>query len=116
MGSMNPVRRRLHQLGLRARVTLVFATMAFLLSVGLALFSYELTRSFLISRRAETVRQQAYLNASAVRDALEANPFDVRGALTQTQAGADSAIVVRVGTDWFDTSVGVGRNNVPSSL
>jgi two-component system, OmpR family, sensor histidine kinase MtrB len=113
---VNPVRERLHRLGLRARVTLVFATMAFLLSAGLALFSYELTRSFLISRRAETVRQQAYLNASAVRDALEANPLDVRGALTQTQAGADSAIVVRVGAQWFGTSVGVGRNNVPSSL
>jgi two-component system, OmpR family, sensor histidine kinase MtrB len=113
---MQPVRDRLHRLGLRARVTLVFAALAFLLSVSLAIFSYELTRSFLISRRADTVRQQAYLNASAVRDALEANPLDVRGALTQTQAGADSAIVVRVGREWFGTSVGVGRKNVPSSL
>jgi signal transduction histidine kinase len=113
---MQPVRERLHRLGLRARVTVGFAGLAFLLSVGLAVFSYELTRSFVITRREETVRQQAYVNARAVRDALEANPLDVRGALAQTQTGADSAIVVRVGSEWVGTSVGVGRNQVPTSL
>jgi signal transduction histidine kinase len=113
---MQPVRERLHRLGLRARVTVVFAGLAFLLSVGLAVFAYELTRSFVVTRREETVRQQAYLNARAVRDALEANPLDVRGALAQTQTGADSAIVVRVGSEWVGTSVGVGRSNVPASL
>jgi signal transduction histidine kinase len=113
---MQPVRERLHRLGLRARVTVVFAGLAFLLSVGLAVFAYELTRSFVVTRREETVRQQAYLNARAVRDSLEANPLDVRGALAQTQTGADSAIVVRLGSEWVGTSVGVGRNNVPTSL
>src|SRR4051812_43439201 len=113
---MQPVRERLHRLGLRARVTLVFASLAFLLSVSLAVFSYELTRSFLVTRRSETVRQQAYLNARAVRDALEANPLDVRGALAQAQTGADSAVVLRVGDQWFGTSVGVGRDDVPNSL
>jgi signal transduction histidine kinase len=113
---MQPVRERLHRLGLRARVTVVFAGLAFLLSVGLAVFAYELTRSFVVTRREETVRQQAYLNARAVRDALEANPLDVRGALGQAQTGADSSIVVRVGAEWVGTSVGVGRNNVPASL
>jgi signal transduction histidine kinase len=115
-GPMQPVRERLHRLGLRARVTVGFAALAFLLSVGLAVFAYELTRSFVITRREETVRQQAYVNARAVRDALEANPLDVRAALAQTQTGADSAIVVRVGSEWVGTSVGVGRNNVPASL
>lgn len=113
---MQPVRERLHRLGLRARVTLVFAGLAFLLSVTLAVFSYELTRNYLITRRQETVRQQAYLNARAVRDALEANPIDVRGALAQAQTGADSAVVLRVGNQWFGTSVGVGRDDVPRSL
>ncbi len=113
---MQPVRERLHRLGLRARVTLVFAGLAFLLSVTLAVFSYELTRNYLITRRQETVRQQAYLNARAVRDALEANSLDVRGALAQAQASADSAIVLRVGNQWFGTSVGVGRDEVPRSL
>ena len=113
---MQPVRERLHRLGLRARVTLVFAGMAFLLSVTLAVFSYELTRNYLVTRRQQTVRQQAYLNARTVRDALEANPLDVRGALAQAQTGADSAVVLRVGNQWFGTSVGVGRDAVPESL
>lgn len=113
---MQPVRERLHRLGLRARVTLVFAGLAFLLSVTLAVFSYELTRNYLVTRRQQTVRQQAYLNARAVRDALEANPLDVRGALAQAQTGADSAVVLRVGNQWFGTSVGVGRTDVPTSL
>ena len=78
--------------------------------------SYELTRNYLVTRRQQTVRQQAYLNARAVRDALEANPVDVRGALAQAQTGADSAVVLRVGNQWFGTSVGVGRTDVPQSL
>ncbi len=113
---MQPVRERLHRLGLRARVTLVFAGLAFLLSVTLAVFSYELTRSYLVTRRQETVRQQAYLNARAVRDALEGNRLDVRGALAQAQTSADSAIVLRVGNQWFGTSVAVSRDDVPRSL
>jgi two-component system sensor histidine kinase MtrB len=113
---MQRIPERLHRLGLRARVTLVFAALAFLLSASLALFSYELTRSFLITRRQETVRQQAYLNARAVRDALEANALDVRGALAQAQTGGNSAVVLRVGSQWFGTSVGVGEDTVPDEL
>ncbi|MGZ8761963.1 MAG: ATP-binding protein [Acidimicrobiia bacterium] len=104
------------RLGLRARVTAAFAILALVLSVTLAVFSYELTRSFVLSRRNATARQQTYLNARAVRDALLANPADVQGALAQAQTGAESAVVLRVGDAWFGTSVGVGRRDVPASL
>jgi signal transduction histidine kinase len=104
------------QLGLRARVTAAFAILALVLSVTLAVFSYELTRSFVLSRRNATARQQSYLNARAVRDALLANPADVQGALAQAQTGTESALVLRVGNAWFGTSVGVGRRDVPPSL
>jgi two-component system sensor histidine kinase MtrB len=112
--SVHPGRTR--QLGLRARVTVVFAALAFLVSVGLAVFSYELIRTFLIDRRESTARQEAYVNARAVRDALKANPTDVRSALTEVQTSADNAVVVRIGTGWFGTTVGVGRDDVPVSL
>jgi signal transduction histidine kinase len=104
------------QLGLRARVTVAFAILALVLSVTLAVFSYELTRSFVLSRRNTTARQQTYLNARAVRDALLANPADVQGALAQAQTGAESAVVLRIANSWFGTSVGVGRRDVPASL
>jgi two-component system, OmpR family, sensor histidine kinase MtrB len=94
----------------------VFAGIAFLISVGLAVFSYELTRTYLVDRRESTARQEAYVNARAVRDALQANRLDVRRALAQVQTGSDNAVVVRIGPRWFGTSVGVGRAAVPLSL
>lgn len=107
---------RAHRLGLRARVTAVFAVLALLLSVGLAVFAYEATRAFLVDRRETTIRQEAFVNARSVRDALQLNPLDVRAALRQVQAGSESAVVVRIGPRWFGTTVGVGRDAVPGSL
>ncbi len=104
-----------HRLGLRWRVSVVFAGLALLVSAGLAIFSYELTRTYLLDRRVTSARQEAFTNARAVRDALRVNPIDVRGALAQVQTGSGS-VVVRSGSGWFGTSVGVGRKEVPVSL
>ena len=91
-----------YRVGLRARVTAVFAALAFLLSTTLAIASYELTRSFLLDRREAAARQEAYLNARAVRDALRVNSVDVGGALApgrdrhrQRRRGAGRHPVVR---------------------
>lgn len=94
----------------------MFAGLALLLSATLAVFAYELTRAFLIDRRQETAEQEAFLNARAVRDALRVNVLDVSSALGRAQTGSDSAVVLRVGSEWFGTSVGVGRDDVPISL
>ena len=104
-----------HRLGLRWRVSIVFAVLALLVSAGVAIFSYELTRTYLVDRRLATAKREAFSNARAVRDALRVNSFDVRGALAQAQAGSGS-LVVRIGSGWFGTSVGVGRAQVPPSL
>ncbi len=93
----------------------MFAGLALLVSTGVAIFSYELTRSYLIDRRATTARREAFSNARAVRDALRVNPYDVRGALAQAEGGSGN-VVVRIGSGWFGTSVGVGRAQVPVSL
>jgi two-component system sensor histidine kinase MtrB len=104
-----------HRLGLRWRVSVVFAGLALLVSAGVAIFSYELTRTYLLDRRVTGAQREAFANARAVRDALRVNPEDVRGALAQAQTGSGS-VVVRSGSGWFGTSVGVGRNEVPPSL
>ena len=96
-------------------MTLVFAGLALIISTGLAIFSYELTRSYLLDRRGSSARQEAYANARVVRDALEVNPLDVRAALAQARTGSNR-VVMRVGRQWFGTSVGVGRDEVPASL
>ena len=113
-GVSDPRPSRWH-LGLRARVTAVFAALALGLSVTLSLASYELTRTFLVDRRTDAATQSAYLNARAVRDALRADPTDVTGALAQAPSAADNAVVLRVGDSWFGTSVG-GQSEIPSSL
>jgi signal transduction histidine kinase len=97
-------------------VTIAFAGLALLLSATLAVFAYELTRAFLIDRREQSARQEAFLNARAVRDSLRVNTLDVSGALRQAQTGSEGAVVLRVGDQWFGTSVGVGRDDVPQSL
>lgn len=96
-------------------MTLVFAGLALVISAGLAIFSYELTRSYLLDRRDSTARQEAFVNARAVRDALQVNRLDVRVALAQARTGSNS-VVMRVGRQWFGTSVGVSRAEVPDSL
>jgi hypothetical protein len=97
-------------------VTIAFAGLALILSATLAVFAYELTRSFLIDRREQSAKQEAFLNARAVRDSLRVNALDVSGALRQAQTGSEGAVVLRVGDQWFGTSVGVGRDDVPLSL
>ena len=96
-------------------MTLVFAGLALVISAGLAIFSYELTRSYLLDRRDSTARQESFVNARAVRDALQVNRLDVRVALAQARTGSNS-VVMRVGRQWFGTSVGVSRAEVPDSL
>ncbi len=96
-------------------MTLVFAGLALIISAGLAIFSYGLTRSYLLDRRGSSARQEAYANARVVRDALQVNPLDVRAALVQARTGSNR-VVMRVGRQWFGTSVGVGRDEVPISL
>ena len=105
-----------HRLGLRARVTVLFACAALVLSTSLAIFSYGLTRTFLLDRSGATSRREAYLNARSVRDALRVNSLDVVGALTQAQVGTDTIVVLRVGSQWFGSSVGTGRDAVPTAL
>ena len=113
---MQPVRERLHRLGLRARVTVGFAGLAFLLSVGLAVFSYELTRSFVITRREETVRQQAYLNAAGGARRARGEPARRAGRARPDPDRRRQRGRAPGRSEWFGTSVGVGRNNVPDSL
>ena len=78
---MNPARGRT-PLRLRTRVTLYFSLTALVASLGLALVSYAVARTFLIEQREQTARTQAYANAKTVRDQLLSDQgfsiFDLR--------------------------------------
>ena len=57
-------------LRLRTRVTLYFAVTALATSLGLAVATYGVARSYLIDQRLQVARTQAYSNARTVRDQL----------------------------------------------
>jgi len=60
-------------LRLRTRVTFFFALTALLASLGLAVVTFAVARSFLIDQRQQTAEAQAYANAKSVRDQLLAS-------------------------------------------
>ncbi len=65
--------RRRRALRLRTRVTFFFALTALLASLGLAVVTFAVARSFLIDQRQQTAAAQTYANAKTVRDQLLAN-------------------------------------------
>ena len=69
-------------LGLRARITAVFAAGALALSASLAFATYELTRSNLLDERERAAVRAAYLDASFVRTGLGGADPDI-GPLAQ---------------------------------
>jgi signal transduction histidine kinase len=62
--------RRRRTLRLRTRVTLFFSLTALVASLGLAVVTYAVARSFLIDQRQQTARTQTFANAKTVRDQL----------------------------------------------
>ncbi len=66
---MSPPRRR-RTLRLRTRVTLFFSLTALAASLGLAVVTYAVARSFLIDQRQQTAQTQAFANASTVKGLL----------------------------------------------
>jgi two-component system sensor histidine kinase MtrB len=101
---------------LRHRTTAAFALLALLVSASVALVSYELTRSTLISQRENVALRQTFLNARAARAALASEPDAPAKALLRVQTAGGGLALLRVHGEWFSTSVSAGRDDVPASL
>jgi signal transduction histidine kinase len=93
-----------------------FGVAVLILSSAVALTCYLVTRSALVSQRETTAERQTYLNARAVRGSLDDGSGDIAAALTTVQTSSGGSALLRVGGDWFSTSVGLGRDDVPSPL
>ena len=84
---------RRRTLRLRTRVTLFFSLTALVASLGLAVVTYAVSRSFLIEQRQQTARAQAYANAKTVKDQLLLNQtFDVLD--LRTESGGFPLLIV----------------------
>lgn len=81
---MTTARRRM---GLRARITAVFALGALALSAALALATYELTRSSLLEDRERASIRAAYFDAAFIRTGLGGEDPDISAALQALDTG-----------------------------
>jgi two-component system sensor histidine kinase MtrB len=104
------------RLGLRARATVAFGCVAFALSGLLSVLAYQLARSYLLDQRQMTATRQAYSNARLARSVLRSAEADVTGLLSSLQSTSGSVAVLRFQGRWFASSVGVGPDQIPSSL
>jgi two-component system, OmpR family, sensor histidine kinase MtrB len=97
-------------------VTFFFAFGALLLSTILAALTYELTRSYLLRQREQSVTRQAFVNAGAVRRSLLATGTDLPTLLTtlDTQGGSHPLLLNR--GRWFAESLAFGRDALPAAL
>jgi two-component system sensor histidine kinase MtrB len=102
--------------GLRARLTTALAVGALVLSLVVAVVSFELSQHYLLRQRETTATRQAWVNARLVRTGLEAAHVDVSGLLASLQTPTSSASVLEHGGSWFSSSVAVDQETLPPSL
>jgi signal transduction histidine kinase len=96
------------RLGLRARITTVFALGALGLSASLAVATYELTRSSLLDERERAAVRAAYLDASFIRTGLGGDDPDIVAALQNLDTGEVRRPLVRRKGQWFARSADNG--------
>ena len=107
---------RTRRLRLRSRLLAAFVAGALVLVAGVALLSYGLTRSYLLSQRQRSAERQAQANARLVGGALR-SAFDLPQLLgsLQSPAGASTTVVLHEGR-WFAASLDLGREAIPAAL
>ena len=92
---------RVRPLGLRARLTALFALGALLLSASLALASYEFTRQSLLAERERTAVRAAYFDAAVVQSGLRADQPQVTEVLAALATGEKRRPFVRIAGEWY---------------
>jgi signal transduction histidine kinase len=86
-GRRDRTRRRL---GLRKRLTLIFAVGALTLSTSVVVISYELSRAYLIRQRTTSLEQQTYVSARLLRARVRAGDPEIPALLASLGPGRTS--------------------------
>jgi two-component system sensor histidine kinase MtrB len=104
-------------MGLRARITAVFALGAMVLSVALAVSTYQLTRQSLLDERERAAIRAAYLDAAFIRTGLGGRDPSVAAALSNLDTGESRRPLVRRDGQWFARSADDGLTEaIPKDL
>ena len=98
----------MRRVGLRTRVTAVFAAGALALSAALAGTTYELVRTSLLEERERAAVRAATLDASLVRQGLSGDEPDISLVLRNLETGDTRRPLVRSDGDWFSRTADAG--------
>jgi signal transduction histidine kinase len=108
--------RRSIALGLRARLVLIFALGAFVLSALMGAIAYLTTRHTLIVEQQSALLHQGYANAALLRSALAAEVPSINAEVSGLDAGQGSTSLLDVGGRWYSTSLTISRASLPAAL
>lgn len=103
-------------LGLRARGAIAFALLALLVSVVLAVSTYQIARTYLLEQREALVVRQAGINARAVNAALDSAELDTSTLLAGLPTSSKSYGIVRLGREWITGSLPADGHEIPATL
>ena len=115
MTGTSPGERAPRTIGLRARVTTVFALGALALSAALAGATYELVRSSLLEERERAAVRSAALDSALIRQGLAAQSPDLALVLRNLETGDVRRPLVRSDGAWFSRTAddGLTRSVTP---
>ena len=110
-------RPRFRRLGLRARITTVFALGALFLSASLAGTTYQLTRQSLLDERERAAVRAAYFDAALVQQGLGGTEPDLAQVLRSLDTGEQRRPLIRRDGQWFARTADDGlTGSVPTEL
>jgi signal transduction histidine kinase len=104
------------RLGLRARGGIAFAGLALFTSATLAIISYEVARSYLLSQRDSFILRQATANASTVNEAARTPSVEFATLLAGLPTSNGTHALVRVGGEWVSAAVPTDPQAVPTTV
>ncbi|MGH9095665.1 MAG: sensor histidine kinase [Acidimicrobiales bacterium] len=97
-------------------MTVAFAVGGLMLSVAMAVATFEVSQRYLLGELQSSATRQAYVNARLVRSGLEASHLDVSAVLTSLQTPTNSFSLIEHDGGWFSSSVAVDQTTLPLSL
>lgn len=95
---------------------LAFGAIALAVSAVAAIATYEIARATLVSQRERGAQRQAFLNARSVRSGLAGERAADGRLLDRVQIATGGAALLRMGEEWYSTSVAVDRSDVSADL
>ena len=105
------------RLGLRARITFMFAAGALVLSAALAGTTYQLTRGSLLDERERTAVRTAYFDAALIQQGLGGSNPDILQVLRNIDTGEQRRPLIRRDGQWFARTADDGlTGSVPARL